>query len=614
MRTVVDTIIGEVYERCLGNRAGALADYIPELAEVPPDTFSLCVATTDGHVYEVGASNVEFTIQSISKPLTYGLALADNGPDSVAAKIDVEPSGEPFNEISLDPVTERPRNPMINAGAITAASLIAGAGPAARFERIRRCYSAYTGRELTVDEAVYTSEARTGHRNRAIGHMLRSFGIIADDPDEAVDLYFRQCSINVTCRDLALIAATLANNGTHPRTGRVALSPAHVEQVLSVMTSCGMYDAAGEWITQVGLPAKSGVGGGVLAVLPGQIGIAVHSPRLDSHGNSVRGVQACRELSRSLDLHFLHVTRAARSAIRSSYTVAEAPSRQRRTDAERATLDRVGHRTRIYELHGDLLFAGAESAVRAISERVQDLEALVVDLRRVDEVGDVARRMLTEMRTDLDARGLPCAFVDPDSHLGNTASSLDPSGQGRVFVDLDSALEWAETVVLDRHCAAGRIPESIELTDHPLLADLDEHQLELVRAELDFVDVPGGHTIVHRGDEGIGIALILSGRISTVVAGPNGTGKRISTLAPGMTFGEIPTLTGRTFLNDVRADTPARIAVMGPGRFAKLTDAAPTLKLSILNRLVTGAYAQLDSAIRGISVQGDTAPGDAVIR
>ncbi len=609
MRTVVDTIIGEVFERCRGNRDGALADYIPELAQVSPDTFSLCVATADGHVYEVGASDVEFTIQSISKPLTYGLALADRGPDVVATKVDVEPSGEPFNEISLDPVTERPRNPMINAGAITAASLIAGADPAERFERIRRCYSAYAGRELTVDEEVYASEARTGHRNRAIGHMLRSFGIITDDPEDAVDLYFRQCSVNVTSRDLALMAATLANNGTHPLTGECALAPEHVERVLSVMTSCGMYDAAGDWIARVGLPAKSGVGGGVLAVLPGQIGIAVHSPRLDAHGNSVRGVQACRELSTTLELHFLHVTRAARSAIRSSYTVTEAPSRQRRTDAERATLARLGDRARVYELHGDLLFAGAESAVRAVGERATGLEAVVVDLRRVDEVGDVARRMFTEMREDLDGSGCPCAFVDPDGHLGNTASSVDPSGRGRVFVDLDSALEWAETVVLDRHCTTGRIPASIELGDHPLLAHLTADQFAQVAAQLDFREVPGGHTVVRRGQDAIGIALILSGRVSTTVTGPDGSIHRITTLAPGMTFGEMPTLIGGTFLGDIRADTPARFAILSPEHFATLSDAAPGVKVALLNRLLTSAYAQLDTAIRGFGVHGPVVPG-----
>ncbi len=246
MGTVVDDLITRVFDEVRSLDEGELADYIPELAAVAPDSFGICIATVDGYVYEIGDSRIPFTIQSISKPFTYALALADRGSEAVAAKIDVEPSGEPFNEISLDPLTERPRNPMINAGAITAASLVAGPNPEARFERIRSAYSRYAGRELTFNEAVYTSEARTGHRNRAIGHMLRSFDVITGNPDEAVDLYFRQCSIDVTCRDLSLMAATMANNGVNPLTHERALAPAGVEQVLSVMATCGMYDGAGK--------------------------------------------------------------------------------------------------------------------------------------------------------------------------------------------------------------------------------------------------------------------------------------------------------------------------------------------------------------------------------
>ncbi|MFE3291225.1 glutaminase A [Rhodococcus sp. NPDC059234] len=599
MRNVVDAIIGQVFALCRDNRAGALADYIPELAAVPADEFSLCLATSDGFVYEAGGSGTEFTIQSISKPLTYGLALADRGLAAVAEKIDVEPSGEPFNEISLDPLTERPRNPMINAGAITSASLIAGADPAERFERLRRCYSTYAGRELTMNADVYASEARTGHRNRAIGHMLRSFDIITGDPDEAVDLYFRQCSINVTSRDLAVMAATLANNGTNPITGEQALAPTLVERVLSVMTSCGMYDAAGDWIARVGLPAKSGVGGGVLAVLPGQIGIAVHSPRLDAHGNSVRGVQACQELSRQLELHFLHVTRAARSAIRSSYTVGEAPSRQRRSGPELDTLERLGDRARIYELHGDLLFAGAETAVREIGDRGDDLEALVVDIRRVDEVSEVAGRMLADLHDALDAQGCRAAFVDPEGLLGYTSSTIAPTGAGgRVFVDLDSALEWCEEVILDRHCGADRTPAEIPLAEHPLLAELTGPQRERFAKDLEIREIAGGRTVVRRGDDAAGIFLILSGRVSTVVTGADGTPHRITTLGAGMSFGEMPTLIGGTFLNDVHTDSPVRLAVLPPERFAALTAEAPELKLALLDRLAKGAYAQLDTAIR----------------
>ena len=426
MGTVVDDLITRVFDEVRSLDEGELADYIPELAAVAPDSFGICIATVDGYVYEIGDSRIPFTIQSISKPFTYALALADRGSEAVAAKIDVEPSGEPFNEISLDPLTERPRNPMINAGAITAASLVAGPNPEARFERIRSAYSRYAGRELTFNEAVYTSEARTGHRNRAIGHMLRSFDVITGNPDEAVDLYFRQCSIDVTCRDLSLMAATMANNGVNPLTHERALAPAGVEQVLSVMATCGMYDGAGKWLVEVGLPAKSGVGGGVLAVLPGQIGIAVYSPRLDVHGNSVRGVASARALSKELELHFLHVTRASRSSIRARYSVIEAPSRVRRTPTEQAVLDDVGKRSRVYELHGDLLFTGAESAVREIGSVDEGLEVVVIDVRRVDDASDVAVRMITALQVQLAEQACAVAVVDPQGLLGQRSSSIDP--------------------------------------------------------------------------------------------------------------------------------------------------------------------------------------------
>ena len=378
-----------------------------------PDSFAICLATSDGYVYEAGDSRKRFAIQSVSKPFTYALALADRGLAAVAAKVDVEPSGEPFNEISLDPITERPRNPMINAGAITCASLIAGDSPEERFERLRKFYSSFAGRDLALDEDMFASEDRTGNRNRAIGYMLRSFGILDEDPQTTLAVYFRQCSIEVDCRDLSLMAATLADSGVNPVTNERVLDPALTERVLSVMTTCGMYNAAGDWVTEVGLPAKSGVGGGILAVLPGQIGLAVFSPRLDEHGNSVRGVQACRRLSKDLELHFMHVSRAARSAVRASYDVVEAPSRRRRSPQEQAVLLEYGRRARVYELHGDLLFAGAESVIREITARAGDLDVIVLDIRGVDETAEVSRRLLLGLRDQLRTVGGEAVMVDP---------------------------------------------------------------------------------------------------------------------------------------------------------------------------------------------------------
>ena len=265
---------------------GDVATYIPELAKADPKWFGICLVTATGHVYEVGDTRQDFTIQSISKPFVYGLALEDNGRTEVLKKVGMEPTGDAFNSISLEPGTGRPRNPMINAGAIASASLIAGKSPQIKLRRLLETFALYAGRELTLDEAVCQSESKTGFRNRAIGNMLRNFNILTDDPNPVVELYFQQCSISVNARDLGIMAATLANQGLNPITGKQALRGEYVESVLSVMGSCGMYDYAGEWMYSVGMPAKSGVAGGIVVVLPGRLGIGIFSPPLDSRRTS----------------------------------------------------------------------------------------------------------------------------------------------------------------------------------------------------------------------------------------------------------------------------------------------------------------------------------------
>jgi glutaminase len=302
--------------------SGAIADYIPELARARPEWFGLTVVTLDGQICEVGDTGQLFTIQSVSKPFVYGLALDRHGLTEVTRRVGVEPTGDPFNAVMVDEASRRPHNPMVNAGAIATADLVPGDGPTERLRMLLETFRRHAGRELQIDGAVFTSERETGHRNRAIAHLMRNFGIVSSRIDETLDLYFQQCSMLVTSRDLAVMAATLANGGVNPLTGEVALAPENVRHVLSVMYSCGMYDSAGQWAFEVGLPAKSGVSGGVLAVVPGQGGIGVFSPLLDRSGNSVRGVGVCRELSGRYGLHVLsgatHVNRLRDSARRPS--------------------------------------------------------------------------------------------------------------------------------------------------------------------------------------------------------------------------------------------------------------------------------------------------------
>ena len=293
----------DLHAKYQGLSDGKVADYIPEISKADPNWFGLCLVTADGQRFEFGDIEQAFTIQSISKPFVYGMALADLGREATLARISVEPSGDAFNSIELEAGTHRPHNPMVNAGAIAAASLVTGDGPADRLNRVLDTFARYIGHPVSVDMAVFTSERATGHRNRAIAHLMRNFDIIDDRIEEALDLYFKQCSILVTCRDLAMMAATLANGGVNPITKDRALPPEYVRDVLSTMYTCGMYDFAGEWAYRIGLPAKSGVGGGIIAVVPGEAGIAVFSPPLDARGNSVRGIRVCEELANRFGLH-----------------------------------------------------------------------------------------------------------------------------------------------------------------------------------------------------------------------------------------------------------------------------------------------------------------------
>ncbi|PRC45997.1 glutaminase A, partial [Mycobacterium sp. ITM-2017-0098] len=304
------------------------------------------------------------------------------------------PSGEAFNEISVDRATKIPKNPMINAGAIAAVSLIPADTPDERFALIQDFYSAFAGRRLELDHDVYASEKATGSRNRAIGYMLQSFGVLDGDPDEVLDVYYRQCSLRVTSTDLAKMGATFARGGVNPQTGRRVTGASVIKRTLSVMVTCGMYDAAGDWVSAVGMPAKSGVGGGIVAVLPGQLGIGTYSPLLDEKGNSVRGVRLCRSLSEHLGLHFLTVSRDSRATLRATYDAAPG--------------------IRVYETHGDLLFSGAEQVVRRVDRERDNFGIAILDVSRVDDIDDAARALLAGMSAALRAEGKDGYLVDPD--------------------------------------------------------------------------------------------------------------------------------------------------------------------------------------------------------
>jgi glutaminase len=574
----VDDYLASVHAAHLPDVRGEVYDRPPDVARVDPDAFGICLATIDGHLYETGDTRTDFGIESISKTFTYGLALADRGFAAVDQKIDVEPSGEAFYEISLGE-TGRPSNAMINAGAIAAASLVAGDTLDERYERVRSAYSRSAGRALGMNEAIFAVDLAIAHRHRAIGHLLRGSGVIETDPGPAVELYFRQCALQVDCRDLALMAATLANAGVHPRTGERIFEPDVVERVLSVMTTCGMYDAAGEWVVDVGLPAKSGVGGGVLAVLPGQIGIALYSPRLDRHGNSVRGVAACRQLSRELELHFLHVASDRRSAIRDQWDIGSAPSSRRRTPDEQEVLNEYGACARMYALHGDLLFAGAESVVREFTERAPELEVIVLDISRVSEIAEVARTMLAATREALHERGCRMAIVDPDGELA-VAQGVE------VFEDPDEATAWAEDQLIERHGGTLATTAPIPLAQHGLAGDLRPDELGALRPLLQRRSVAAGERIVSAGDDPAGIFFIVSGQATADLTDAEGrVSHRVAVLPAGTSFGKRAVISGEPHAVDVRADTDLDLFVLTPEAMRELERRSPRTAIALLRTM-----------------------------
>ena len=589
-RSPIYRYLQALHARYADLRDGLVATYIPELAKVDPDGFSICIATTDGNVYEVGDSRHPFTIQSISKPLVYGIALEDQGAEAVRRKVGVEPSGDAFNAISLEPHTGRPMNPMINAGAIATASLVKGDSAEARLARVAGAISAYAGRPLALDDAVFESERRTGHRNRAIGHMLRNYGILGDAPDPVLDLYFSQCSVLVDGRDLALIAATLANGGVHPLTGERAVAAQHVGPILSVMTTCGVYDLTGDWVYSVGMPAKSGVGGGIIAVLPGQLGIGVFSPALDERGNSVRGVEVCKTLSRELALHFLQPPRSAQTTLRARYTLATKRSKRRRSAAEGKLLDEQGASVAVFELQGDLRFATLEPVLRELDRADDALQFAVLDFKRVSHVDEAATRMLAALVASAAGRERTIVLtrVRRGEMLASFGSLLDPRHARRAIFQpgLDAGLEWCERALLARAGGPGAAPPIHNLEGHRWCAGVGPTDLVYLQAYMDHRTYEAGTLIVQRGDAADRLYFVLRGEVSVVVAAEAGGTRRLSTLSAGMGFGELAAVAGGVRSADVRADTAVECWILHRDALARVERERPALAVIVLRNLL----------------------------
>lgn len=293
------------YDRYKGLKEGKNADYIPALAKVDPALFGIAIVTVDGQVFEIGDSGKAFTIQSVAKPFTAAKLLDQIGPAALEKQIGVNQTGQPFNSIlavELLKMQERPPagNPLVNPGAIATVSLLNATSRDQRWNAVSANLNAFAGRKLPLDQEVYASEKATFTRNQAFSYLLQNYEIIKSDPMQALDIYTAQCSVAVTAKDLAMMGATLANGGVNPVTKKRVVSADAAEKTLSLMLTSGLYENSGQWSFEVGLPAKSGVGGGIVAVVPGQYAIATFAPPLDEAGNSVRGQRAIAAISEEL--------------------------------------------------------------------------------------------------------------------------------------------------------------------------------------------------------------------------------------------------------------------------------------------------------------------------
>ncbi|MGF7056732.1 glutaminase A [Brassicibacter mesophilus] len=284
---------------------GKVACYIPALARTNPNLLGICVADIDGNMYTAGDYNHKFTLQSISKTISLMLAIMDNGMDYVFNKVGMEPTGDAFNSIiKLETISpSKPLNPMINAGAIAVASMIKGKDNKEKFDRLLNLFKKICDNEnLDINTEVYQSEKSTGHRNRALAYFMKDVGIIEGDVEEVLDVYFKQCSIEVDCIDIARIGLFLANKGIVPKTGEKITTEAVARTIKTFMVTCGMYNESGEFAINVGIPSKSGVGGGIMSTVPHRMGIGVYGPALDSKGNSIAGYSLLKDLSKELNL------------------------------------------------------------------------------------------------------------------------------------------------------------------------------------------------------------------------------------------------------------------------------------------------------------------------
>lgn len=600
--------LADLHARISQMVGGKPADYIPELGKVDPSLFGIAVATIDGEIYAVGDADHPFTIQSVSKPFMYGYALQQYGRAAVLKHVGVAPTGEAFNSIVLDEAANRPFNPMVNAGAIAVAELMGGESQEERVANMLALFSSLAGRELAIDEAVFRSELATGHRNRAIAYLMLNTGMIQRDPNEILDLYFRQCSVEVTCRDLAVMAATLANDGTNPLTGDTVFGAQCVRDVLSVMNSCGMYDYAGEWAYEVGMPAKSGVSGCIIAVIPGQIGVCVFSPPIDAQGNSVRGTRVCQEISDEFQLHAFNNRTNVRSVIRRDYRADLVRSNRLRTPEEREILAEKGRQIAVLEAQGALFFGSSEQLMRRMGQLATEARYVVLDFKRVHLADPSARKLILRAARAMAGSGTELLFASmtddgPLAALAHAFAEDANKSLVRLFRDADAALEWCENKLLAEGEQAWQ-GTKFGLSEINLFKGLSAEECRLLEGIVQPLVFDKGATIIREGDDANLFFVLARGTVSVEIKVP-GQGerkKRVASIGPGLAFGEMALLDGGKRSADIIADERVICYGLRVEQLHELAEEHPRIMITILGNLTREFSERLRHANEEIGV------------
>jgi glutaminase len=576
----VSDLLTRIHGEIAADSSGRVASYIPELGSADPELFGVALATLDGALYEAGHVRHPFTIQSVSKPFVLALAIEDRGLDVVLSAVGVEPTGDPFNAVTLEPHTGRPPNPMVNAGAIVTSNLVDGQDPKSRVDRIAEGLSAFAARPLDIDEQVLASELATADRNRAIAHLMRSMGSLDLEVEPALAVYFAQCSFQVTARDLAVMSATLANGGRNPVSGEFVVDAQVVTHVLSVMLTCGLYDFSGEWVLRTGLPAKSGVGGGIAAALPGQFGIGTYSPRLDHQGNSVRGVAACEHLSEQLALHVMRPPATHSAPIHRRLDGTQIRSRRHRPRYERAVLADQSAAIVTYELQGVVTFREAELIVRRVMSETP--RWLILDGSRVIRLDRAAERLLAGATRALAAAGVQTLLSGPWRQ-----DSLPFLAER--FPSAADAVERCEDVLVAEACLPGAL-DDIPLAGNDLCQPLSATHLGVLASALETRRYQPGWLI---GPEppapGEALMFITRGRVAIEQvqaaadpADPPVT-TRIAARSAGTAVGSLAVLTPDATPTRLRAETEVEVLLLTETALDRLTDDHPAVAAALLN-------------------------------